>query len=146
MNQALNIVTWNVKGIKTKEKADRLWQVMRRKKEVTCWCIQEHHLGAMTMCKQTLGELVFFYTFGEDGSSGVCMAINHDLHLKVVFKHPYGHAIGIQVTLKEATLLIVNVYYLNSAKLRGGLWQDLPQEQFTREWILVGDFNMVQSR
>ena len=88
MNQALNIVSWNVKGIKTKEKVDRLWQVMRRKKEVTCWCIQEHHLGVASPCKQTLGELVFFYAFGEDGSSGVCMAVNRELHPKVAFKHP----------------------------------------------------------
>ena len=73
------------------------------------------------------------------------MVINRDLHPKVVFKHPSGQAIGVQVTLKEATVLIVNVYASNSAKLRGGLWQDLSQEQFTGEWILVGDFNMVQS-
>ena len=79
MNQALNIVSWNVKGIKTKEKADRLWQVMRRKKEVTSWCIQEHHLSTRTTCKKTLGELIFFYAYGEDGSSGACMAINRDL-------------------------------------------------------------------
>ena len=76
MNDALNIVSWNVKGIKTKEKADRLWQVMRRKKEVMCWCIQEHCMGIQTLCKQTLKELVFFYAFEEDGSSGVCMAVN----------------------------------------------------------------------
>ena len=121
MNKALNIVSWNVKGIVTKEKADRSWQVVRRKKEVTCWCIQEHHLGTGTQCKQTLGELIFFYAFGEDGSSGACMVVNQDLHPKVVFKHPSGQAIGVQVTLKEANVLIVNVYALNSAKLRGEL-------------------------
>ena len=43
-------------------------------------------------------------------------------------------------------MLIVNIYALNSAKLRGELWQDLSQESFPGEWILVGDFNMVQSR
>ena len=96
MNQTLNLISWNVKGIRTKEKSDRLCQVMRRKKEVTCWCIQEHHQGAMTLCKQTLGELVFFYALGEDGSSGVCMAINRELHTKVVFKHPFGGALGMQ--------------------------------------------------
>ena len=46
----------------------------------------------------------------------------------------------------ESTVLIVNVYALNSAKVRGGLWQDLSQEQFPGEWILVRDFDMVQSR
>ena len=71
------------------------------------------------------------------------MAINQDLHPKVVFKHPSRRAIGVQVTINESTMLIVNVYALNSAKLRGGLWQDLLQEQFPGEWILVGDFNMV---
>ena len=106
---------------------------------------REHHLGNGTTSKQTLGELVFFYAYGEDGSSGVCMAINRDLHPKMVFKHSSRRAIGIQVTLKESTVLIVNVYALNSAKLRGGLWQYLLQEQFLGEWILVGDFNMVQS-
>ena len=110
MNQALNIVSWNVKGIKTKEKADRLWHVMKRKKEVKCWCIQEHHLGATTPCKKTLGELVFFYAIGEDGSSGVCTAINQELDPKVVFKHPFGRALGVQITLKEMTMIIVNVY------------------------------------
>ena len=74
------------------------------------------------------------------------MAVNQELHPKVVFKHPSGRVIGVQVMLKETTLLIVNVYASNSAKLRGGLWHDLLQEQFPREWILVGDFNMVQSQ
>ena len=128
MNQALNVASWNVKGIKTKGKADRLWQVMRRKKEVTCWCIQEHHLGALASCKQTLGELVFFYAFGEDGSNGVCMVVNRDLHPMVAFKHPFGRAIGMKITINESPLLIVNVYAPNSAKLRGGVWQDLSQE------------------
>ena len=121
MNDALNIVSWNVKGIKTKEKADKLWQVMRRKKEVTCWCIQKHLQGNGSSCKQTLGELVFFYAFGEDGSSGACMEVTRDLHPKVAFKHPFGRAIGVQITINESPLLIVNVYALNSAKLRGGL-------------------------
>ena len=52
----------------------------------------------------------------------------------------------MQVTINKAQLIIVNVYVLNSAKLRGGLWQDLSQEQFTGEWILVGDLNMVKSQ
>ena len=121
MSKALNIVSWNVKGIKTKEKANRLWQVMTRKKEVTCWCIQEHQLSTENTCKQALGELIFFYAYGEDSSSGVYMAINQYMHPNVVFKHPSGRAIGIQVMLKESTVLIVNVYALNSAKLRGVL-------------------------
>ena len=90
--------------------------------EVTCWCIQEHHLEASAPCKQALGELVFFYAFREDVSSGACMAVNRDLHPKVAFKHPSGRAIGVQVTIKESPVLIVNVYALNSAKMRGGLW------------------------
>ena len=73
------------------------------------------------------------------------MGINQELDPKVVYKHPSGRALGVQITLKEMTVLILNVYAPNSAKLRGDLWQDLSQEQFTREWILVGDFNMVKS-
>ena len=107
--------------------------------------IQEHHLGALAPCKQTLGKLVFFYAYGEDGLSGVCMAVNQDLHPKVVFKCPSGRALGIEITIKESPVLNVNVYASNSAKLQGGLWQDLSQEQFSGEWILVRDFNMVQS-
>ena len=72
------------------------------------------------------------------------MVVNRDLYSKVVFKHPSGRAIGVQVTIKDSPLLIVNVYAPKSAKLRGALWQVLSQEQFTWEWILVGDFNMVK--
>ena len=88
MNRALTIISWNVKGIRTKEKVDRLWQAMRKNKEVMCWCIQEHRLEASVPCKQALGELVFFYAYGEDGSSGACMAVNRDLHPKLLSSTP----------------------------------------------------------
>ena len=41
---------------------------MRKNKEVTCWCIiQEHYLEAFFPWMKTLGEVVLFYAYGEDG-------------------------------------------------------------------------------
>ena len=90
MNSDLKLVLWNVKGIRTKEKQVKLWQTMKRMKNINCWCFQEHHLDRTSPRKQVLGDLIFFYCDSVEGDSGVMMAVNRDLEPKIVFKHQLG--------------------------------------------------------
>ena len=98
---------------------------MKKRREVLCWCIQEHHLDVKTPCKQSLGSLLLFYAYGEDGSSGVCTIVHRDFKPKVVFKHPSRRALDVQITTLMTSMMAWNVYAPNNAKIRGVLWQDL---------------------
>ena len=86
MMRDLTIATWNVKGIKMPKKASQLWHVMRKRKEVTCWCIQEHHVNDKALQKQALRELLSFYATSSEGERGVCTTIHRDLEPKEVFQ------------------------------------------------------------
>ena len=146
MNSTFELLSWNVKGIKTREKQEKLWECMKRRKSTSCWCIQEHHLDASTPRKQTLGEFLFFYGSGPDGFSGVMTAVHRDLEPKVVLQHPSGRALAISVKVHKSILTIVNIYAPNDSKNRKLLWKDLSQINIEGEFCLVGDFHMVYSR
>ena len=118
MNSTFELLSWNVKGIKTKVKQEKLWEYMKRRKTLSYWCLQEHHLDASAPRKQTLGELLFFYGSGPDGFSGLMTAVHRDLEPKVVLQHPSRRALAVSIKVQNSTLTIVNIYAPNDSKNR----------------------------
>lgn len=90
--------------------------------------------------------MLAFYGEGPNGFSGVMMLVNRELRPKVVFNHRSGRVLGIEIEWDEKSITIITINGNNEAKGRTELWKDVNCLEFKGEWVLVGDFNMVEKK
>lgn len=90
--------------------------------------------------------MVVFYGDSTDGSSGVMTLVNRELCPRVVYMHPSGRALGIEIQWHTRPITILNIYAPNDAKGRAKLWSDLVHSDINGEMIVLGDSNIVENK
>ena len=118
---SFTIRLWNIKGIKSSRKKKAFCHEVCSEKDVDFWAIQEHHLDAKSPQKQSIGNKLIFYGEGTNSTSEVLSIIDKNLELVLVYNHPSGRVLRVQLKWEDSSLCIVNAYAPNLAKERAKL-------------------------
>ena len=143
MGVPFTFCSWNIKGMKTKDKSRVFWDFVKQHKEILVWNIQEHHLDAFSFRRSGFLNYLAFYADAPNGFSGVFSLVNRDLSPSLVFAHPSGRRLLIKICFEGSEFLIINVYGDNLAKSRACLWDAMATLDLDLPFVMAGDFNMV---